>query len=167
MIDNFKASGFYQVFALLFLFLSIWMLVLVSKFDMGYGLNHPQFNQVHNFMHNYIDIKNNPSQWKIYTSFFWIDFVWAFSLLISLHGLITFWSYRIDGNKKVHVTNWYYISLAAIAYSLDFIENNLYLGSGIQGNHYNLLPQLIAVKEFFYGIAILYVILKITKRYGL
>jgi len=160
-------AKFYLVFAIVLVLSTVYMMCCVIKFDMGYGMKHPQFFPSISHIENFIDIQQNAEQWKYYTRFFWVDMIWAFSLLVSLHGLITKWTKSSKNTHVPYVANWYFISFAGLAYGFDFVENSLYLGFGIEGGCSNAIPYIRTSKIFLYATVFLYTLLKTTKRYGL
>jgi len=166
LIDRLIAAKFYLLFSVLFLILTIGIVITIFTFsDIGIT-DHPQFKSLYNFSELYIYIIGEANYKKWYRAFFYLDFIWAFSLLITVHGLITGWRKNKSKENTVfpYAVNWHFTSLAGMAYLADIIENNFYMGYAFNKGGETALVYLSPIKEILYLITLFYAILKITKR---
>lgn len=111
--------------AILLLTIAMWL--IVDYFRIPGVLAHPQFNENVNIGFLQHLMETVPGISISYRIFFFIDFLWAFLLLLAIRKYVgeKLYENRLRGRRILLVI---FTAIALVAYGLDIIENCIYLG---------------------------------------
>ena len=135
-----KNNGLYLVLGIV----TVIMLFVVDAFYINEYLAHPQFaHYLH--LQDCFDKIEEKNKTGLFHTFFIIDFIWAFLLLVSGYKLIHY----MNREKKRYIPIWY-LCVAIPAYLFDILENVSYL---LQSNRVVFtLETNVNLKVIFYGL---------------
>lgn len=144
---NLLIFGLFAVFTFLIAFVS-------HKFSLNDYIANPQFENFTNF-NACIDFIKDQGRLFWFKVFFYIDFIWAFLLLLCIFRVINF----ISNKKRIRSIRAFFI-FSFVAYLLDITENLSYLFQNA-----NLLQDIVPLKKGAYALVVLTLIYTLYKRY--